>query len=55
MKTRAFELTVSEQRLIVAVLLALVGIAALKSHLSDKQFAAPNEFAQPSPSPGILP
>jgi hypothetical protein len=48
-----FELTVPEQRTIVVLLLAFVGIVAAKKY--HDRSSAPTAVVQPSPSPGTRP
>lgn len=51
-----FQLTVPEQRTIIALLLAFVGIlAAKKYHDSASATVAQTAIVQPSPSPGTRP
>ncbi|MEP6822271.1 MAG: hypothetical protein ABI946_07985 [Chthoniobacterales bacterium] len=53
-----FELTVAEQRVIIALLVLIVAVVALKNRADkrDHQNAVAAETsAQPSPSPGIRP
>lgn len=53
MKTRVFELTVSEQRVIVVFFVAWVLWVAYATYKAEPQTML--EMNQPSPSPGILP
>lgn len=53
-----FELTLAEQRVVLALLLIIVAVVAIKSRAEkrDQENAGAVEtFAQPSPSPGIRP
>ena len=51
-----FTLTVPEQRVIIFVLAALVGVIAIKTYRERSSAEAINSApAQPSPSPGIRP
>ena len=49
------ELTVPEQRVVIFVVCALLGVAALKTYRGRSIDAPAAETDQPSPSPGIRP
>ncbi len=53
-----FELTLAEQRVIIALLVVIVAVVALKSRADKRDHqntVAAETPAQPSPSPGIRP
>lgn len=53
-----FELTLAEQRVIIALLLLIVACVALKNRAEKRDqesVVATETSTQPSPSPGILP
>ncbi len=52
---RVFVLTVAEQRVVVAILLAWFLWVAYHTHQADRSRRGQAEIVQPSPSPGILP